>query len=126
MEKSSVHYDKEISAVVVSYSGFLTTEKFKEIAGEVQKLRLENHSTRQLSNIEEMGVLTREIQEWLHDSWLPNSRLSGLKHLAFVVPKSVFGKASMNALTKDESLMYGINTQYFPTLEEAREWLKSR
>jgi hypothetical protein len=126
MKESGVYYDKEIRAVVVTYSGFLTTEQFKEIAGELQELRVNNHSTRQLSNIEEMGVLTPEIQKWLHDDWFPKAKHAGLKHLVFVVPKSVFGKWSMNAVTKDDGLVHGIDIQYFSTLEQARSWLKTR
>jgi len=124
MKESGVYYDKEIRAVVVAYSGFLTTVQFMEIAEELQELRIKNHSTRQLSNIEEMGVLTPEIQKWLHDVWFPKAKLAGLKHLAFVVPKSVFGKWSMTAITKDDKLVHGLDIQFFSSLEEARSWLK--
>lgn len=124
MKESGVYFNTEIQAVVVTYSGFLTTEQFKEIAEELQKLRVKNHSTKQLSNIEEMGVLTPEIQNWLHDVWFPKAKSAGLKHLAFVVPKSVFGKWSMNAITKDDRLVHGLDIQYFSSLEEARSWLK--
>ncbi|HUX53531.1 MAG TPA: hypothetical protein VMV56_03890 [Williamwhitmania sp.] len=79
MKESGVYYDKEIRAVVVAYSGFLTTGQFMEIAEELQELSIKNHSTRQLSNIEEMGVLTPEIQKWLHDAWFPKAKLAGLK-----------------------------------------------
>ncbi len=124
--ESRAFYDHETAAAIGVFKGFLTTDQFIKIAEELHDLREKNNSCKQLNNIEDMKVLTQDIQNWLNDVWFPKARKNGLKHFAFVIPKNVFGKMSMTNANKDESVRTGIEIEYFDTEASAKAWLRSK
>lgn len=126
MKESGAYYDKDTRAAIGTFSGFLTTEKFKEIAEELHDIRKKNFSSKQLNNIQDMKVLTKEVQEWLNNTWFPKAKITGLKYFAFVVPKDIFGKMSMENANKNTEITNGIEIQYFGDESTAKTWLKSK
>jgi hypothetical protein len=126
MIESKAFYDSSCGAAIGHFQGYLNAETFKKIAEELHDLRKNNLSRKQLNNIEHMKVLTPEIQKWLNEVWFPKAKLTGLKYFAFVVPKDVFGKVSMESANKNSSVTAGIEIQYFQSETEAKAWLKSK
>lgn len=126
MKDSGAYYDNEIKAAIGIFSGFLTSDRFKEIANELHDIRKKNFSSKQLNNISDMKVLTQDVQKWLNDVWFPKAKVTGLKHFAFVIPKDVFGKMSMESANADTKTTAGIEIQYFDDDNKAKEWLKSK
>lgn len=125
MSESKAYYDAETRAAIGVFSGFLSSDKFKEIAEELHGIRQKNMSYRQLNNINDMKVLTQDVQTWLQNVWFPKAIATGLKYFAFVVPKDVFGKMSMeNANSQTDET--GIEIQYFDNDAAAKTWLKSK
>jgi hypothetical protein len=70
-----------------------------------------------------MKILTSETQVWIDEVWFPKAIISGLKHLAFIVPDDTFGKASMDIANADVKEKYGINIEYFTNEELAKQWI---
>ena len=126
MKESGAFYDKETRAAVGIFTGFLTSDRFKSIADELHEIRRKNFSSKQMNDIEDMKVLTQDVQKWLNDVWFPKAKITGLKHFAFVVPKDIFGKMSMEAANKDSTVTNGIEIKYFDNQSEAKSWLKSK
>lgn len=126
MTESRAFYDNANGVAIGHFNGFVTTDRFKQIAEELHDLRKKHNSAKQLNNIENMKVLTPEVQKWLNDVWFPKAKLTGLKYFAFVVPKDIFGKVSMENANKDTSKTGGIELQYFQTEAAAFEWLKTK
>jgi hypothetical protein len=126
MKESGAFYDQETKAAIGMFKGFLTTDKFKSIAEELHEIRKKNNLSKQLNNIEDMKVLTQEVQTWLNDVWFPKAKTTGLKHFAFVVPKDIFGKVSMESANSDSSATQGIEIEYFDDENKAKAWLKSK
>ncbi len=126
MKESGAFYDQETKAAIGMFKGFLTTDKFKSIADELHEIRKKNNLSKQLNNIEDMKVLTQEVQTWLNDVWFPKAKINGLKHFAFVVPKDIFGKVSMESANADSSTTQGIEIEYFDDENKAKAWLKSK
>ena len=126
MNESKAFYDKDCGAAIGHFAGFLNPDQFKAIAEELHVIRRNYSSKKQLNNIEQMRVLTADVQKWLNDVWFPKAKLGGLKYFAFVVPKDVFGKMSMENANKDNSVTSGIEIQYFQSETEAKAWLKSK
>lgn len=126
MTESKAFYDGATGAAIGHFQGYLNTDRFQKIAEELHEIRKNNRSNKQLNNIENMKVLTPEIQKWLNDVWFAKAKLTGLKYFAFVVPKDVFGKVSMESANKNSSVTSGIEIQYFQTEAEAKGWLKSK
>jgi hypothetical protein len=125
MITSGAVYDKETTCAVLSFKGFLTTQQFIDIAEQGHTLRLSNNSKKQLNDIEDMAVLTQDIQKYLKEKWFPKAVETGLKYFAFVVPKNVLGKMSMKG-ANTEADKTGIEIQYFDNLTEAKKWLMSK
>ncbi len=126
MNESTSFYDMEINAAIGVFKGFLSTEEFRAIAENLHKLRSENSSCRQLNNIENMKVLTKDVRDWLRDTWFPEAVKTGLKYFAFVVPNDNVGTLSMKEANKDAQSNPDIEIQYFDNYDRAREWLKSK
>jgi hypothetical protein len=126
MIESKAFYDSSCGAAIGHFQGYLNTDSFKRIAEELHGIRKNNSSSKQLNNIEQMKVLTPEIQKWLNDVWFPKAKLTGLKHFAFVIPKDVFGKVSMENANKNSAVTAGIQIQYFQSESDAKTWLKSK
>ncbi|MCT4637279.1 MAG: hypothetical protein N4A72_06190 [Bacteroidales bacterium] len=126
MKESRAFYDQETHSAIGIFKGFLTSDKFKKIAEELHDIRKENDSCKQLNNIEDMKVLSQDVQTWLNDVWFPKAKTTGLKYFAFVVPKDIFGKVSMESANSDEQTTNGIEIKYFDNETDAKNWLKSK
>lgn len=126
MTESKAFYDAATGAAIGHFQGYLNSESFQKIAEELHDIRKNNRSNKQLNNIENMKVLTPDIQKWLNDVWFPKAKLTGLKYFAFVVPKDVFGKVSMESANKNTSVTSGIEIQYFQKESDAKAWLNTR
>jgi len=126
MTESKAFYDATCKTAIGHFVGFIKPEEFKKIAEELHELRRKNFSCKQLNNIEEMKVLTADIQKWLNDVWFPKAKQTGLKYFAFVVPKDVFGKMSMENANKNTTNEFGIDIQYFQSEASAKAWLNTK
>ncbi|NOQ25450.1 MAG: hypothetical protein GQ564_08810 [Bacteroidales bacterium] len=126
MNETKTFFSSELNAVVLELNGFLKTEQFIEFALESNDLRKKHSVYKQLNNIQNMKVLTKDIQNWLEDVWFPEAKISGLKYFAFVVPNDTFGKSSMDTVNSEATAKYGINIEYFTDKEVAKQWLVSQ
>ena len=126
MKETKTYFSNELKAVVWEINGFLTTEKFKEVGSETHDLRRKHSVKKQLNNIQNMKVLTQDIQHWIEEVWFPTAKTSGLKHFAFVVPNDTFGKVSMDSVNAEAKEKYGIDIEYFTSEERAKQWLISK
>jgi hypothetical protein len=123
MKETKIYFNEDIKAVVCEFNGFLKTEKFIEFGLETNNLLVKHSAHKQLNNVQNMKVLTKEAHAWVDEVWYPKAKASGLKHFAFVVPNDVFGKASMDTANANIKEKYGINLEYFSNVEEAEKWL---
>ncbi|NOQ24912.1 MAG: hypothetical protein GQ564_06065 [Bacteroidales bacterium] len=126
MKESKTYFNEELKIVICEINGFLNTEKFKESGSKSNELLKKYSVCKQLNNIQNMKVLTMEIQAWVDEVWFPKAKISGLKHFAFVVPNDTFGKVSMDTVNADAKAKYGINVEYFTDEEVAKQWLISQ
>lgn len=126
MKETKSYFSNELEAVVLELNGFLKTEQFIEFALESNDLRKKHSVYKQLNNIQNMKVLTKDIQDWLEDVWFPEAKISGLKYFAFIVPKDTFGRSSMDTVNANATAKYGINIEYFTDEELAKQWIVSQ
>jgi hypothetical protein len=108
-----------------TFTGFLNREQFALIATKAHEVRAKNSSDKQLANIEDMSTLTKEVQEWINEVWFPQAIKTGLRYLAFVVPKSTLAKMSMKAANQPATEKFPIEIKYFDSESQALEWLTS-
>lgn len=122
MEK--VSYDPTTKTVIAQFQGFLTNNEFVSIAEKTHATRVQNRCYKQLNNIENMAVLSKENQEYAENVWFPKAVKTGLKFFAFVVPKQILGQLSMQKVNKNAEREGAIQIKYFDNQDEALNWLK--
>ena len=120
--KELVYFDEKNEVCIANYSGFLTLEQFQSIATKVQELRISKSSNIQLALVEDLKVLSPEIQAWINSHWFPEAVKTGLRFLGFIIPKSAIATMSMKSANKDVEQNSQIEIRYFPTIEEAIQW----
>lgn len=125
-ETSTAMYDMQSNAAIGTFIGFLSPDEFKTIANQLLDILEKKKAKRQLNDVKRMKVLKPEVQEWLNTIWFPKAQKIGLKYFAFVVPDDIFGKMSMDGANKNATETFGIEIQYFNTVENAKKWLISK
>ena len=125
MKNTSAHYDSVLNAVIWEITGFVSLEDFKAAGKMTHTLRKKHNTDKQVNNILDMKVLSKEIQNWIDGIYFPEAKESGLKHFAFIVPKNTFGKLSMEKVNSDASKLYNMEIEYFNDESEASKWLNS-
>ena len=125
-EVSNAMYDLRTNAAIGTFIGFLSPDEFKTIANQLLDILEKKKVKKQLNDIKRMKVLKPEVQEWLNTVWFPKAQKVGLKYFAFVVPDDIFGKMSMDGANRNAKDTFGIEIQYFNTIDNAKNWLISK
>jgi len=125
-ETSTALYDIKTNAAIGTFIGFLSPDEFKTIAIQLLNIIDAKKLKKQLNDVKRMKVLKPEVQEWLNTIWFPKAKSIGLRYFAFVVPDDIFGKLSMEGANKNATDAFGIEVQYFNSLDNAKNWLISK
>lgn len=108
-------------------TGFLDEQTFKNISNKAIEVLKENNGSRILVDTSGMKVIPKENQEWIQADWFPRAIQSGLKVMAFITPRNIFGEVSTkatNSTVEEESLP--IKLEYFYNKEEAVQWMSNQ
>jgi hypothetical protein len=125
-EELPVVYDISTNAVICTFIGYLSPDEFKSIGNKQLDVIGTKKLKKALNDIKKMKVLKPEVQEWVNTFWFPKAQKAGLKYFAFVVPDDIFGKISMEGANKNAPNEFGIEIQYFNSIENAKNWLISK
>ena len=123
--KVLVAWDNDCRCVVISWKGpFVSGDEYRSILMRVLDLLEEKRASRLLSDSRNMPVMSPDDQKWLQDVWMPRSIKVGLRYSAVVAPKSALTKSTLRHII-DDSGDVPRQRAFFPTVEEAKAWLKS-
>ncbi|MEM9673523.1 MAG: hypothetical protein ACFB15_12505 [Cyclobacteriaceae bacterium] len=114
----------ELKAIINSFPNQLSTSDFIATCSSALEKLVEYQCNKLIADTTDLGVMGKEKQEFIQQEWFPKAIAIGLKKVAFVVPKDVFGKFGMEKANK-EAEGSPIDMKYFDSLEEAKEWIKS-
>ncbi len=117
-------YNEEFSFIHHKLRGFVTFEEFKRLCETIHDMMKEKTCVKVLVDLENMEVMTQQAQLYIQNDWFPISLGLGLKRMALVIPQSAFGKMSMENATKEQKESNAFPMEYFPSLEQAIEFLK--
>ena len=120
------YFEKDIETVVSVYQGFLSFEDFKRNALLSIEMRKERKCKKELVDAEKLEVMVKEIQNWINEYWFPTSEEYGLRYMAFVQPKNIFGELSVRATNAASEMKGNVEIAYFQDIEEAKEWLRNK
>lgn len=79
-------------------------------------------ATRWLADIQRLGAISAEDQDWLANDWFLRARALGLQFLAIIPPDSAVAAMSLKRVM---GRVDGIATAYVGSPDTAREWLRA-
>lgn len=124
--KNDCHHDTTLNAVHANYDCFLDEQTFKDISNKAIIMLAEKKATKILVDTSGMKVIPKENQEWIQGDWFPRAIQAGLKTMAFITPRNIFGEVSTKATNqKVEDEQLPVSLEYFYNKEEAVEWLNN-
>lgn len=129
-ENGTLDYDASVPCIIFSPIGFLTDEEFKAFLNLGLQIMIEKKKIHGkmswLADTSRLGALLSE--EWAAKDWNPRTLAEGIQHVAFVLPRDVFGKMPVDnylEMNKENQSSSKMSTAMFEELEAAKEWLRS-
>ena len=119
----TISFDAEICAVLLVWSGQPDSNEYQNAMIEGLELMTEHQCIKWLEDRRMLGDLHPENHSWARDVWFPKAILKGYKYCSIVLPE-----LPLNSLTIEqimEMLEFEIYTDYFDSIEDARDWLKN-
>lgn len=116
-------YDEDSGATIVHWIGFSTTEQLKAGMEAGLALLQEKKSTKWIADAHLMEGGFEEANDWLQQDWTPRAVAAGLKAVAFVVSQDAFNEFSTNEYAERNA---DLDNPHFPSLEEAKAWIKQK
>jgi hypothetical protein len=120
----NIYWIEDVKAVHMEWKKYAAGDKFRNGLDKGLELITAKGSSRWLADLRDMQVVNQEDQEWSNEDWTPRAVKAGIRHMAILVPKDVFGKTSVDRIM-EKMLDIGLTTHYFESVDEAKNWLKS-
>jgi SpoIIAA-like len=119
---ASVRWDEDGKLVLVEWQGWANPSEFAALL-EAEIVALRKHKgSRMLADCRRQKGMSAADQDRANEVWLPRALAAGLKRFAVVVPSSGLAEANLKErLGKVRA--QALEVAYFPTPEEARDWL---
>lgn len=119
-------FDPATPAVVATFTDFMKSDEFREFLLVGLKHLLEN--TKKYGNVLWLAdTSSHKIQpksdtDWVVNEWNPRAQKGGVTHVAFVLPKDVFGQHSVTNYQQGAKKQGAINVGMFDSVESAKAW----
>lgn len=117
-----IYFDKDLETVVMKWTGYTTSNQFREGTELMLNILIKNNCNKVLANVKDMTLIGSEDQQWLDSNFLPRAIQFGFKKIAIIKPSSYFNKVAIDSVSEkiDKN---NLTVQHFDTLEEATGWL---
>ncbi|UII34625.1 hypothetical protein LVD17_12485 [Fulvivirga ulvae] len=122
----NIDYDERSHAIFVTWLAPAGQEFFKKGMMEVTLALKHFNTTKVIWDTCQLGILSREIQDWLANIWIYEAIKSGYMYAAFYIPNDFSER-----LPSGESMATDINNcararraDFFDNIEQARSWLQ--
>ncbi len=115
-----IDYDQSKKQLVQTWSGFASSGQFREAIDKTLVFAKSNPVRTLISDTLNQSVVEPEDTNYAASA-MPKLFQSGLKAMAFVMPKSVITQLSLRQFAEEKKTD---NIKYFPSLSEAQKWLE--
>ena len=119
---ATVRWDEPNATVFVEWDGWANAAEFSALLDAEVKALHDHNCSCLLADCRNQRVLNPADQDRANREWVPAAVKAGLKRFAVVLPVSDMAAGHLRERLGKVS---DIETAYFTTVEEAREWLKS-
>ncbi|MDB5271707.1 MAG: hypothetical protein JWO58_74 [Chitinophagaceae bacterium] len=120
----NIYFDEQEDAVFMEWDGYATSAQFRAGTELMLNVLIKHHASKVLADVKDMVMIGLDDQQWMDTEFLPRAIKFGFKAIAMVKPDSYFNKIAV------ESISYKVDKEkltinFFDSLEEAREWLRT-
>jgi hypothetical protein len=124
IENASVIYVPEHGYVKLKCRGFLNYQQVVYVTEYAFDIIQHYNLRKCIVDLQESKSYPQGSEEYLRDIWYPRIVAAGVCRIAFVVPESMFGRASMLVVHAGRAILK-VERQYFTDEQSAREWLNT-
>jgi hypothetical protein len=121
---ATVVYLEEINAFHATFFNFVLHPEFVETLEFEYKMVEHYQLQNALIDLRQMKVYAEGNDDYIKTVWFPKMISLGLKKAAFVVPKDIFAKMTMQKAHTTKEVAISIEINHFQTIEEAKDWLR--
>lgn len=129
-EGTEIYYDEELGSVMAIYNGVVKYDDWVAHLEYALELIKKHSITKWLSDSRNAKVIAVNNQKYFEEVFVPAARnATSMRYVATVLSKNAFNEFSTRQLMNSYKNQVGeiaANNQYFNSIEEAKEWLKSR
>lgn len=118
-----VRYEATNHSIYYKWKGFIPNDVLKNTLEKVVAWSKKYNAITLISNLENMGVVSKENQEWVATEFVSSLIQLGMKNFAIILPTSIFGKLSNDEVIKKNPSI-NVITQNFDNEQKAFEWAK--
>lgn len=116
-----VQLDEEHKIIEVIWKKFAMSRQYRQTIELAYQAILEHDLVGWLSDMTNASVVAMEDQHWMKNVMIPKGVAAGISKVAIVDSKGIFSQKFVRSI---ESNMGSFSSEHFPTIEDAREWLK--
>ena len=119
-----IYHYQDINTIVLDWHGYASQDDFIAACDFSLELMEKHGGSKMIANNLKAEVERPPNQNWLNTVWFPKAYEKGYRTSAVVVSKSIFNQVSVkhivNKMDKGK-----FTVQFFTTLQDAVEWLKT-
>lgn len=118
-----LEYDPALQCVVQTWKGFARSSDFRQsILKTIEFFQTHAGMRGIISNTQESEVVSEKDADWVAQEANPLLVKHGLQKIAFILPKSVLAKWSVDHFMQEVETIPAM--QYFDNLEAAKAWIE--
>jgi hypothetical protein len=125
----TLEYDATVPCITATFNGFMNSEQFRSFLNKGLDYLIEKKKNHDiilwLADTSKHVVQPDADTTWVANEWNPRAIKRGIRHIAFVLPESVFGSMSVKKYTENsEKKGDEMIVQMFGTVQTAKDWFK--
>ncbi len=120
----TIHWNPNDKIVMMEWKSFVFGAEFRHALDQGLDVIIQNNTHRWLADLRHLGVLSPADEKWSNEDWFPRALANGITRMALVLPERAVATMSVKNIMKkvDDDVLV---TNYFATVEEAYDWLKT-
>ncbi len=122
----TVSWDEEIQAVILQWQGFISLPKIQTGLNKALELFEQKGQSNWLADTSQLSPVSKEIDQWVNEEWVPRAIVAGIKNMAMVIPKSALARMGIEASMSKAPTDNEVTMAFFDSQLSAKRWLRSR
>lgn len=114
-----------IPHIYIKWEFMVEENLFREGMEKLIEMMEEHKIGKILSDVTQLGPLSKQDEEWCIDDWLPRALSVGYSSIANIIAEDIFGKMAIEDILNNAAEKSPIKMQYFEDEEKAAKWLAS-